>query len=312
MRDQERIEAALQRVVERALGGSPPGLAAAVPYAVFSGGGRIRPRLVLAVAQALGDPAPELTDAAAAALELIHCASLVHDDMPVFDDAGTRRGHPTVHRVFGEQLALLVGDGLIVEAFGLLARAGAAHPERVADLVQTLAAAAGIGHGIVAGQAWESEDQVDLERYHRAKTAALFEAATALGAIAAGSNPAPWRRMGAFVGQAYQTADDILDAIGSAEDAGKPVGQDNRLERPSVVSERGLAEAVARLDRLVGAAVASLPDTPGAVELGALLRALATRLCPPRIRERCFIREAPRPYREPARALGASGVAGSG
>ncbi len=291
--DNDRIEFALRRAVREATVESPPQLAEALEYAVFSGGGRIRPKLVLAAARANGDGAPELADAAAAALELIHCASLVHDDLPIFDDANTRRGKPTVHRIYGEELALLVGDGLIVEAFGLLARGGAGYPERLPQMLQVLARASGASCGIVAGQAWESEDQVDVERYHRAKTAALFESAAELGALAAGADAGSWRRVGFYVGQAYQTADDIMDAVGFAEEAGKPTGQDHALERPSVVAASGLAEAVARLDTLVDEAVAAVPPSFGREELAVLLRSLATRLCPPHIRERCFIREVP-------------------
>ena len=113
----KRVEQALESHFERALGqGTPSGLEQAMRLAVFSGGARIRPQLCLAVAQACGDDAPELTDAAAVAVELMHCASLVHDDMPAFDNADTRRGKPTVHKVHGEPLALLCGDALIVMA----------------------------------------------------------------------------------------------------------------------------------------------------------------------------------------------------
>ncbi|MDX1331363.1 MAG: polyprenyl synthetase family protein, partial [Burkholderiaceae bacterium] len=110
-----RAEAALQINFKKAAGvGTPPRLEDAMHHAVFNGGARIRPQLCLAVATACGDDTPALTDAAAVALELMHCASLVHDDMPAFDNADLRRGKPTVHKLFGEPLALLTGDGLIV------------------------------------------------------------------------------------------------------------------------------------------------------------------------------------------------------
>ena len=117
----KRAEAALQSHFQTAAGvGAPPRLQAAMQHAVFSGGARIRPQLCMAVATACGDDAPELTNAAAVALELMHCASLVHDDMPAFDNADVRRGRPTVHKAFSEPLALLAGDGLIVMAYQVL------------------------------------------------------------------------------------------------------------------------------------------------------------------------------------------------
>jgi geranylgeranyl diphosphate synthase type II len=110
-----RIDHALKAAIERAGGpDSPPQLAEAIRYAVFPGGARVRPRLCLAVASACGDDRPELTNAAAASVELLHCASLVHDDMPCFDNADLRRGRPAVHTAYGEPLALLAGDGMIV------------------------------------------------------------------------------------------------------------------------------------------------------------------------------------------------------
>ena len=108
--------------------GCPPRLAAAIRYAVFPGGARIRPRLCLAIAAGCGEPQSPLAEATAASIELLHCASLVHDDLPCFDDAEFRRNRPSVHRAFDERIALLVGDALIVLAFQNVARAYAQHP----------------------------------------------------------------------------------------------------------------------------------------------------------------------------------------
>jgi geranylgeranyl diphosphate synthase type II len=116
-----RIDSALATALTRAEEGAPLRLANAIRYAVFPGGARIRPRLCLAVADACGNDSPGLAEAAACALEMVHCASLVHDDLPCFDDAELRRGRPSVHRAFGEALAVLVGDALIVLAFETLA-----------------------------------------------------------------------------------------------------------------------------------------------------------------------------------------------
>ena len=123
--------------------GCPPRLAAAIRYAVFPGGARIRPRLCLAIAAGCGEPHSPLAEATAASIELLHCASLVHDDLPCFDDAETRRNRPSVHRAFDERIALLVGDALIVLAFQNVARAFVEAPDRLPGIVLALARAAG-------------------------------------------------------------------------------------------------------------------------------------------------------------------------
>ena len=284
----QRIEQALEAALGLGLAeGGPPQLGRAVRHAVLTPGSRARPRLVLAVASACGDDAPAVTDAAAASLELLHCASLVHDDMPVFDDADTRRGQPTVHRLFpahGEQLALLTGDGLIVLAFENLAWHTRSHPERLGPLTLIIARAVGVGHGIVAGQAWECETGVDLTQYHREKTAALFSAATQAGAAAAGMDSAPWRTLGENLGLAYQVADDLRDVAGDAAELGKPVGQDAAHDRPSAVAELGVEGAVARLEQLLKEATESIPACPGRDKLAAMAQAEMDRLLPAALR----------------------------
>ncbi|MBV9537345.1 MAG: polyprenyl synthetase family protein [Acidisphaera sp.] len=276
-----RIERALQAAVGRADDdGGPPRLAAAMRHAVFPRGARIRPRLCLAVAGACGDRGAPLADATAAAIELLHCASLVHDDLPCFDDAATRRGRPSVHRAFGEPLAVLAGDALIVAAFQILASHAAETPERLPAVVAIVAASVGAPHGIAAGQAWECEKAIDLSRYQRAKTGALFGAATVGGAAAAGCEHEPWRPVGELLGEAYQVADDIRDCVGDAEALGKPVGQDAARGRPSAVQELGLAGAVDRLEALAAEAARAVPPCPHAGELRALIRQEASRLLP--------------------------------
>ncbi|MDE2355759.1 MAG: polyprenyl synthetase family protein [Alphaproteobacteria bacterium] len=276
-----RIESALEAALSRADGGlAPPGLAAAMRHAVFPGGARVRPQLCLAVAQACGGDEPALAEAAAAAVEFLHCASLVHDDMPCFDDAAARRGRPSVHKAFGAPLALLSGDALIVLAYSTLAQAGAVAPARLAALIQVISRGVGMPLGIVAGQAWESEPNPPLELYHQAKTGALFVAATMAGAVAAGADPHPWRALGERMGLAYQAADDLLDAIATPEEAGKPTGQDAAHLRPSLVAELGLRGAYARLESLVGECMAAIPSCEGSRELKDLVARQATRLAP--------------------------------
>lgn len=275
-----RIEYALNSAFSRAEGPScPPRLAAAMRSAVFPKGARIRPRLCLSIAAACGDDQPGISDAAAASIELLHCASLVHDDLPCFDDADTRRGRPTVHFAYGEPLAVLAGDGLIVLAFQNLTLA-AHRPERLAALLSIISRAVGAPHGIVAGQAWECEPQVDLAHYHQAKTAALFAASTEAGAMAAGTDAAPWRMLGERLGEAYQVADDIRDAAGNAEELGKPVGRDAALGRPSATQQFGIQGAIQRLELLVHEGIESIPQCPGADDLRALIMLEASRLLP--------------------------------
>jgi len=278
-----RIEHALQAAISRAEApGCPPKLAAAMRHAVFPRGARVRPRLCLAVAAACGDDEPRLSDAAAVSIELLHCASLVHDDLPCFDDAATRRGRPSVHRAFGEPLAVLTGDALIVLAFQSLGRF-AHQPQRLALLLLTVSRSVGVPFGIVAGQAWECESHVDIACYHRSKTGSLFAAAAIAGAAAAGADSELWRTLGEKLGEAYQAADDIRDAAGDADEIGKPIGRDVALGRPNVVLEFGLAGAIRRLEQLVGEAIAAIPACAGAADLKSLILLEAKRLLPKKL-----------------------------
>ena len=173
----QKLEQELDLAVSRAAAQDcPPQLAEAMRYAVFPGGARVRPRLCLAVAAACGAPNPAAALAAASAIELLHCASLVHDDMPCFDNAGQRRGKPSVHVAYGERIALLTGDALIVLAFESLAQRLAMAPDRLGPLVRIVAQAVGAPSGICAGQAWECEADIDIVHYQRSKTGALFAA----------------------------------------------------------------------------------------------------------------------------------------
>jgi geranylgeranyl diphosphate synthase type II len=279
-----RIETALREAIQigQGLGGAavPQRLAAALEHATLSGGARIRPTILLSVALACGDDRPGLSSAAAAALELIHCASLVHDDLPAFDNADTRRGKPSVHRAHGEPLAILAGDSLIVLAFEVLARAGALAPDRALRLVLALAQRTGMPGGICAGQGWESEPTVNLSAYHRAKTGALFIAATQMGAIAAGQEPDPWEELGARIGEAFQVADDLKDALLTEAETGKPAGQDAAHGRPNAVALMGVGGAVRHLKDILGGAIASIPACPGEARLAGMVRAYAEKMTP--------------------------------
>lgn len=279
-----RIEACLETAIEMATANPcPPKLAKAVHYSVFPGGARVRPLLTLSVAAACSCKDGEVAEGAAAAIEMLHCASLVHDDLPCFDNADMRRGHPSVHKLHGQPLALLAGDALIVEAFNTITRACAKRPERLAPLVSTIAGSVGMAGGIIAGQAWESESNINISEYHRAKTGSLFVGAVTSGAIAAGSDPLLWRPLGEQIGEAYQIADDLMDAVGSMSESGKPVEQDTNLSRPNAVSLYGVEGAMKRLKKIVNGAAESIPECKGSDELRELIIAQATRLVPAKL-----------------------------
>ncbi|MDP3409887.1 polyprenyl synthetase family protein [Bosea sp. (in: a-proteobacteria)] len=282
-----RIEQTLDAaIVASHLQNCPPLLAQAMRHAVFPGGARIRPRLTLAVARACGDPEPIIANAAAAAIEFLHCASLVHDDLPCFDDAAMRRGKASVHKAYGEPLAVLAGDALIVLAFETLAEAAARQPQNLATLVRVVSAAVGSRGGIVAGQAWESEAAIDCALYHQAKTGALFAGATMAGAAAAGVAHQDWRWLGEKLGEAFQVADDIRDVAATPQELGKPCGQDAAHLRPNYASAYGLGPAIAHLDALVLEAIAAIPACPGRQDLGTLIGLTAKSFLPESLQRR--------------------------
>jgi len=278
-----KIEHVLSTVIARATDRTcPPLLARAVRYAVFPGGARLRPKLCLAVAAANGDSDPVLSAAAAASIELLHCASLVHDDLPCFDNANERRGKPSVHVAFGDQIAVLTGDALIVlgfESLGL-ATGDCHHPQRLPGLLSITSRAVGMPYGISAGQAWECEPEVDVSQYHQSKTGSLFVAATCAGAAAAGVEYESWRLLGQRIGESYQIADDIRDATADPEAIGKPVGQDEALDRPNAVMALGIEGAILRLRELLEEGVESIPDCPGGDLLQLLILEEAKRFLP--------------------------------
>lgn len=277
----KRIDAALTAALSRAqVEPAPARLASALSYSVTPGGARIRPTILTSVALACGDDRPRVTDAAAAALEIIHCAALVHDDLPCFDDADLRRGKSSVHRAYSEPLAVLAGDSLIVLAFETLAEAAADTPDRALSLIRILSRRTGMPGGICAGQGWESEPSVDLSAYHMAKTGALFVAATQMGAVAAGHDPEPWEELGARIGEAFQVADDLRDALYDEQTLGKPVRQDIVHARPSAVTQFGVRGAVQRLKDVLAGAISSIPSCPGEAALAEMVRTYAEKVAP--------------------------------
>jgi geranylgeranyl diphosphate synthase type II len=230
--------------------------------AVFPGGRRARPILCRLVADRYGNGDHEMVGRFAAAIELVHCASLVQDDLPCFDDAATRRGMPACHVVYGAATAILVGDALLTLAFETLANAPSRRAPVAFRLMGLLTSATGSSHGVIGGQALELEPHpVELEIYHRHKTAALFRAAAAGGAIICGaeSDVPRWARVGELIGCALQLRDDIDDVGAAAADIGKPIGRDAALGRPNAALQAGIdgcqakrAEVIAAVRELLG------------------------------------------------------------
>jgi geranylgeranyl diphosphate synthase type II len=283
----QQIEHALESTLKSFEGhGGPPLLNQAIRHAVFPGGARIRPQLCLAVASACGNDDPRLAMGAAVALELLHCGSLVHDDLPCFDNAELRRGIASVHKAFGERIAVLTGDALIVMAFQSLVNQAGQSLNRLAPVLSVVMQGVGSPHGIIAGQAWECESKVSLQVYQQAKTGALFTAATSAGAVAAGANPQVWEKLGDCLGEAYQVADDIRDVLGDMASLGKPVGKDEALDRPSATRELGLSGAVEYFDGLVCRAIEAIPHCAGEAMLKKLVAYESERLVPNALFER--------------------------
>jgi farnesyl diphosphate synthase len=277
--DAARVEAALDGLLA-----PPPGperrVFEAMRYACLGGGKRLRPFLVLESCR-LSGVAPDCALRIAAALEMVHCYSLVHDDLPAMDDDDMRRGRPTAHKAFDEATAILAGDGLLTRAFETLADPST-HPDGGvrAALVLHLARAAG-PDGMVGGQTIDMAASSgpagveDIARLQSLKTGALFRFACESGPIAA---HAPGARRAALVdfardfGLAFQMVDDILDVEGSADALGKAVGKDAARGTATFVSRLGLARAREEADRLAARAAAHLAPFGAA---GASLRDLA-------------------------------------
>jgi geranylgeranyl diphosphate synthase type II len=196
---------------------------------------------------------------------------------------------------------------LIVMAYQVLINAGRQHPERLIALMDNLSRGVGLPNGIVAGQAWECETSADLAHYQRSKTGALFVSATSAGAIASGHSPVPWASLGAFLGEAYQVADDIRDVLGDIEMLGKPVGQDKLNERPSSAQALGLEGAIQHFDYLIDQAGNAIPDGACKDMLKQLVLLESQRLVPKSMcedyRKRAGSMTSPKPRAEPNKRI---------
>ena len=247
------------------------GLEEAMRYSLLAGGKRIRPVLALATADALGrDPRDVLPFAAA--LELIHTYSLIHDDLPAMDDDELRRGKPTCHVAHGEDVAILAGDGLFAEAIRLVLERQAGRPEDVLAALRSLVAAAGV-EGMVGGQYLDVTagdlDGEALRRLHERKTGRLIAASVeCVLLLSAMSGPATiaYHRFAAELGLLFQIVDDILDVTGRAEALGKPQGSDERHGRRTYVSVFGLERARELAEESHQEARAALSEAEGRTE----------------------------------------------
>ena len=217
----------------------------AARYSLMGGGKRIRAVLVLSVCDMLGGD-PQTARAFSAAVEMLHCYSLIHDDLPCMDDDDLRRGKPTNHKVYGETLAILAGDALQPEAFRLIAQATGLPAESRIAAVEVLARAAG-ADGMVAGQVLDPlcdvRDEAGLTQLDRLKTCAMISAAAELGCVAAGMDAEKRRQAREFgdgLGLAFQLRDDILDVTGAQEVFGKPIGSDKSEGKVTFVDLLGV------------------------------------------------------------------------
>jgi len=273
---QERIEQVLDRCLTLPDSGTAR-LLEGMRYSVLGGGKRLRPVLVYTTGEALGARLEHL-DLPAAAVELVHVYSLVHDDLPAMDNDDLRRGRPTCHRAFDEATAILVGDALQALAFDVLAHnvSGNANAAARLEMIRILAYASGTT-GMAGGQAIDlaSVGQTlsahDVENMHRRKTGALIQCSVLLGATAAGLEAGPkldaLKKFGADIGLAFQIQDDILDIEGETAVIGKSAGADIARGKPTFPSTIGLDASRARAQALCEGAIAALAPLGAAATL---------------------------------------------
>lgn len=264
----EWIELSLRReLLQSTSDVSPRVIRDAMWAAVIPGGARIRPKLCLRIFNACGGAYLAVTESAAAAIEMLHCASLVHDDLPCFDNALYRRQKPSLHRSFGEAAALLAGDALIVVAFRVISKNITSAPEVTARIIEVIVNSIGPAQGLIAGQAMELSNDSTVERYHDSKTVPLFVASAVCGAIGGGADPTPWTEIGEMFGRAYQIADDISDAAADEvrileKRNARGIHKDCPITS-NIVLSLGLEAAVNRFKQCVTDIQEAIPLCPG-------------------------------------------------
>ena len=246
----------------------PPVIHEAIRYSLFAGGKRVRPVLVIAAAESLGATTADLLPVAGV-FEIIHTYSLIHDDLPAMDDDDLRRGRPTCHKVYGEAVAILAGDGLLTLAFEVLSdprRLKSIPARTLVSMIREIAVASGV-FGMVGGQVVDIQSEnkeIDfptLEYIHTHKTGALIRASVRVGALYAKAGKrqfAALTRYGEMVGLAFQIVDDILDVTGKQEELGKDIGSDLEKGKKTFPSFLGLEESRRRAEEVVGEALEAL------------------------------------------------------
>jgi geranylgeranyl diphosphate synthase type II len=261
---QQQVDAYLENLTFAAEPGTER-LEEAMRYSLLAGGKRIRPVLALATAEAVQRSPAEVLPLAAA-IEMIHTYSLIHDDLPAMDDDALRRGKPTCHVAFGEDVAILAGDGLFAEALRLALTEQRGDPANVLAAVSEVVDAAGV-RGMVGGQYLDvAGDTAELRHLHELKTGALIAASVgSVLALEGMSGPAtiPFRRFAAELGVVFQIVDDILDVTGDEAEIGKPRGSDERHGKATYVSVHGLERARELARASHGKARAALADAEG-------------------------------------------------
>lgn len=263
----ERVDAALSKYLH-SNGDCPVELCRAMEYSLKAGGKRVRPILAIAAAQAVGG-ALEPVLPVACALEFIHTFSLIHDDLPAMDNDDLRRGKPTNHKVFGDGMAVLAGDGLLSEAFHLLCHPDVASqvtPKIILDVIQEIALATGAA-GMVGGQALDLKAEgisltpKALERVHHYKTGRLIIVSVVSGARVGGASAAQLESLkiyGEKIGLAFQIADDILNVEGSTKEMGKSAGSDQNRQKATYPKILGLEASKQKAKELVSQAIQAL------------------------------------------------------
>lgn len=265
----QAVEAALNRLLPANLQAPPP-IAEAMRYSLLAGGKRIRPVLCLATVETLGSDWQSALPAASA-IEMIHTYSLIHDDLPAMDNDDYRRGKLTNHKVFGDAIAILAGDGLLTYAFQILSEQAADGMERsMLAIVRELSRASGV-QGMIGGQVADiqaegmSADIDTLEYIHKHKTGDLLTASVRIGAIFAGAAPHELAALTAYadkLGLAFQIQDDVLDVVGDQEKLGKQTGVDAALAKMTYPAVYGLQDSIRKVSELTEESLAALAQLP--------------------------------------------------
>ena len=264
---QARTDHALERLLPAATQ-RPVSIHQAMRHSVFAGGKRLRPILCVEAGRMLAGSLPAGIEELGAALEMLHTYSLIHDDLPALDNDDLRRGRPTCHKVYGEAIAILAGDGLQTQAYEVLSQLRCPAESRV-RIIKEIAHGTGTVEGMIGGQVVDLEsehskpDLAMLEYIHRSRTAALIGASVVSGGLYAGGNDkdvGELRSFGLSIGLAFQIVDDVLDVTQTSEQLGKTAGKDTAAEKATYPALFGVDESLKKAGALVDSALAALDN----------------------------------------------------